>query len=132
MLPTITTPVELHSVGQQYFSGLPGVLTEFVVFEDDRHEHKIPKSGVAKDYGGYTNQEVSLAMYAGVLKTYKSNKMPYRSVIFDDTNLAYSLGQYMGIKMREVLYIAELLNVNAFNQPNVESYKRNTRKILGL
>lgn len=132
MLPTITTAVELHSVGQQYFSGYSGVFTEFVVFEDEQHEHKISKSGIAKVYGGLTNQEVAVAMYASVIKSYQANRMPYRSVIFDDTSLAYSLGQYMGLRMREVMYLADLLEINAFNQPNVESYKKNTRKILGL
>jgi glucose-6-phosphate isomerase len=32
--------------------------------------------------------------------------------------------------MMETLFLGKLLNVNPFDQPNVESYKRETRKIL--
>lgn len=132
MLPTIMTAVELHSVGQLYFSGFPGGFTEFVTFDDAEHEHKIPQSGIAKAYGGFTNQEVATAIYAGVVQTYQKEKLPYRSVIFDEPNLAYSLGLYMALRMREVMYLAQLLDVNAFNQPNVEQYKKNTKRVLGL
>lgn len=132
MLPTITTPVELHSVGQAYFSGLEGVFTEFVVFEDEVHEHKISKLGLAKRFGGFFDQEIATAMYAGVVSSYQERNLPYRSVIFDEANLAYSLGLYMSLRMREVMYVAELLDINAFNQPNVELYKKKTSKILGV
>lgn len=132
MLPTITTPVELHSVGQLYFSGFNGVYTELVTFEDDEHEHKISKTGLGKRYGGYTNQDVATAMYAGVVGAYQEKQLPYRSVIFDELSLEYSLGLFMSLRMREVMYIANLLNVDAFNQPNVELYKKKTNKVLGV
>jgi glucose-6-phosphate isomerase len=38
----------------------------------------------------------------------------------------------MGMRMLETMYVAELMNLNAFDQPNVELYKDKTRKILGL
>ncbi len=34
-VPTISTPVELHSVGQLYLSGFAGVYTDFVAFDDN-------------------------------------------------------------------------------------------------
>ena len=43
-----------------------------------------------------------------------------------------SLGLFMAMRMREVMYIAALLEVNAFDQPNVELYKQKTKAILGL
>ena len=132
MVPTITTPVELHSIGQLYFSGFPGVFTEFIAFDDADHEHVIPKAGIAKAYGSYSNQEVAVAMYAGVVQAYQLEKLPYRSIILDEPNLTYSLGLYMALRMREVMYIAKLMEVNAFNQPNVELYKKKTKAVLGL
>ncbi len=36
----------------------------------------------------------------------------------------------MVFKMLETVYLAQLMNVNAFDQPNVELYKAETRKIL--
>jgi glucose-6-phosphate isomerase len=38
----------------------------------------------------------------------------------------------MAMRMREVMYVAHLMNVNAFNQPNVELYKDKTRAILKI
>lgn len=131
MLPTISTPVELHSVGQLYLSGFPGVYTDFVTFDDDTIDFKIPKKGISKAYGRFSVQEVTTALYGGVISAYQEKLLPYRTTIFDD-NLAYSVGTFMSLRMREVMYVAHLMNLNAFDQPNVELYKKKTKSILGL
>jgi glucose-6-phosphate isomerase len=131
-VPTISTPVELHSVGQLYMSGFGGVYTDFVTFDDEENNFKIPKKGIAKLYGKFDMQEVATALYGGVMAAYKERSLPYRSTIFDDGNLAYSTGLFMGMRMLETMYIAQLMNIDAFNQPNVELYKNKTREILGL
>ncbi len=130
-LPTISTPVELHSVGQLYLSGFSGVFTDFVTFDDDLIDFKIPKQGLSKNFGKYTVQEVATGLYGGVMAAYQEKNLPYRSTIFAD-DLTYSLGLFMGMRMLETMYLAELLNLNAFDQPSVELYKIKTREILGL
>jgi glucose-6-phosphate isomerase len=131
MLPTISTPVELHSIGQLYLSGFPGVYTDFVTFDDDTTDFNIPKQGIAKAFGRFSVQEVTTALYGGVIGAYNEKKLPYRTTIFED-GLAYDLGLFMGMRLREVMYVAELMNLNAFDQPNVELYKQKTKSILGL
>ncbi|MBP6881712.1 MAG: hypothetical protein KBC35_03740 [Candidatus Pacebacteria bacterium] len=130
-LPTISTAVELHSVGQLYLSGFAGVYTDFVTFDDDSIDYQIPKKGIAKQYGRFTAAEVSAAIYGGVMAAYQERNLPYRSTIFTE-DLTYSLGLFMGMRMLETMYVAELMNLNAFDQPNVELYKIKTREILGL
>lgn len=130
-VPTVSTAVELHSVGQLYLSGYDGVYTDFVTFDDDSTDYKVPKKGISKTYGKYTVQEVATAIYGGVMGAYQEKSLPYRSTIFGE-DLAYSLGIFMGMRMLETMYVAELLNLNAFDQPNVELYKDKTRAILGL
>ncbi|MFT7645251.1 MAG: glucose-6-phosphate isomerase [Candidatus Paceibacteria bacterium] len=130
-VPTISTAVELHSVGQLYLSGFGNVYTDFVTFDDDSINYDIPMSGLAKTYGKFDVQEVATAIYGGVMGAYKERSLPYRSTIFDD-DLPYALGLFMGMRMLETMYVAELLNLNAFNQPNVELYKNKTREILGI
>lgn len=130
-LPTITTPTELHSVGQLYLSNFPGVYTDFVTFDDEITDYKIPKKGLTKAYGKFGMQEVITALYGGVIGAYQEKKLPYRSVVFDN-DLPYSLGLFMGMRMLETMYIAELMNLNAFDQPNVELYKIKTKEILDL
>lgn len=131
-VPTISTPVELHSVGQLYLSGFAHVYTDFVTFDDQINNFKIPKKGISKTYGKFDAQQVATAIYGGVMAAYQERSLPYRSTIFDDGNLAYSLGLFMGMRMLETMYLAQLLNVNAFDQPNVELYKLKTQEILGL
>jgi len=130
-VPTISTAVELHSVGQLYLSGFAGVYTDFVTFDDQTNNHAIPKKGIAKAYGKFDMQEVATAIYGGVIAAYQEQGLPHRATIFTE-DLGYSLGVFMGMRMQEVMYAAELLDVNAFDQPSVELYKDKTREILKL
>jgi glucose-6-phosphate isomerase len=130
-VPTISTPVELHSIGQLYLSGFPSVYTDFVTFDDELAEAAIPKKGIAKQFSKFSAEEVATAIYGGVAGAYTEGGLPHRATIFDE-ELPYSLGLFMGIRMRETMYVAELMNVDAFNQPNVELYKQKTKAILGL
>lgn len=130
MVPTISTPVELHSVGQLYMSGVPTVYTDFVSFDDETLDVMIPKkSKLAAPLKGYSMQEVATALYGGVVAAYQERQLPYRATVFEE-DLAYSLGQFMAMRIREIMYTAKLLKVNAFDQPNVELYKEKTREIL--
>lgn len=131
MLPTISTPVELHSVGQLYLSGFEGVYTDFVTFDDSDTDFKIPKKGLTKMYGNFTVQDITAALYGGVISAYQEKVLPYRATIFDE-DLSYSLGMFMSLRMREVMCVANLMNLNAFDQPNVELYKKKTKNILGI
>lgn len=130
-LPTISTPIELHSIGQLYLSGFPGVYTDFVTFDDETIDFKIPKTGLGKQFSRFSAQEVTTAIYGGVVGAYNDNELTHRTTIFED-ELAYELGLFMAMRMRETMYLAELLNLNAFDQPSVELYKQKTKKILGL
>lgn len=130
MVPTIATPVELHSVGQLYMSGVADVYTDFVVFDDEVLDVLLPKKNtIAPPLKGYSLQEVATAIYGGVIAAYQSKHLPYRATVFED-DLAYSMGLFMAMRLRETMYAAFLLKRNAFIQPNVELYKNKTRDIL--
>lgn len=130
MVPTIATATELHSVGQLYMSAVPDVYTDFVSFDDEELDVMIPKkTKVAKKLKNHSLQEVATAIYGGVISAYQECQLPYRATVFEE-NLEYSVGQFMAMRLREVMYVARLLQVNAFDQPNVELYKKNTREIL--
>ncbi len=42
----------------------------------------------------------------------------------------YSIGQFLQFMMIETMLLGYLLEINPFNQPNVEEYKVETRRIL--
>ena len=64
MVPTIATPVELHSIGQLYLSGVAPVYTDFVTFDDETLDVMLPKRNpIAPNLAGYSLQEVATALY---------------------------------------------------------------------
>lgn len=129
-IPTISTPVELHSVGQLYFSGFAGVYTDFVSLEREEDDVVVSKrSKLAPHLRGNSLLEIGTAIYGGVVGAYNEKQLPYRATVLED-DLAYSLGLFMGMRMLETMYVAHLMQVNAFDQPNVELYKEKTREIL--
>jgi len=131
-VPSIVTAVDLHSIGQLFFARFPGVYTDFVTFNDDTLDYRIPARPIlATALAKKTHQDIAAAMYAGVIEAYQTRRLPYRATIFEE-DLTYSLGLFMASRMVEVIALAELLDVNAFDQPNVELYKTNIRTILGL
>ncbi len=130
MVPTISTAVELHSVGQLYMSGVPETYTDFVTFDDEVIDVAVPKkTKLAPKLKGKSLNEIATALYGGVVAAYEERQLPYRATIFEE-GLEYSLGLFMGMRVREVMYVSKLLGVNAFNQPNVELYKIKTKEIL--
>lgn len=130
MVPTISTPTELHSMGQLYLSGYAGVYTDFVAFAEESTDQPIPRTGLAKAYARHTVADVATALYGGVLAAYQERQLPYRSHLLAADPTA--LGKFMGQRMIEVMCAAVLLEVAAFTQPNVELYKSKTRSLLGL
>jgi glucose-6-phosphate isomerase len=131
MLPTITTPVELHSVGQLLFAKTAPVYTDFITFDGAEPDIAIPGTGIAAAYKKRSLQEVGIALYGGVIAAFQDAQLPYRSTIMTE-DVPYSLGLFVGMRMREVMYLSSLMDINAFDQPNVELYKKKTRDILGL
>ncbi|HLW72923.1 MAG TPA: hypothetical protein VKR54_02650 [Candidatus Babeliales bacterium] len=69
------------------------------------------------------------AILEGTKRAYHHDNRPFVSVTLPEKS-AYYLGQFMQIKMIEIIYLGFLLNVNPFDQPQVESYKKETKNIL--
>lgn len=130
-VPTISTPVELHSIGQLYMSGFPGVYTDFVSLDDNSPDYKVGPSAIAPHLKKFTLEEVSAALYGGVIAAYQSKQLAHRATILSE-DIPFSIGLFMGMRIRETMYLATLLQVNAFDQPDVELYKQKTRELLGL
>ena len=134
IVPTISIgTTDLHSVGQLYFADITKIITQFVVIEKDRSSLTLPDY---KEYDALVphiqNKSISHIMHAivaGVQKAYAEKKMPFCTVTLPEKN-AYYIGQFLIYKMFEAIYLAQLLDVNAFDQPEVELYKKEVRAIL--
>ncbi|MDO8559425.1 MAG: hypothetical protein Q7S23_00095 [bacterium] len=134
MFPTVSVgSTDLHSVGQLYLGGPKAVVTTFVASAKSASV-KIPSNlqltGLVPGIAGKTVADVMAAIRSGVKIAYGKRGLPFMEVILGDQS-ERSLGEFLQFKMMEMMYLGKLVRVNAFDQPNVEAYKVETRRILG-
>jgi len=133
VLPTVSIgSTDLHSVGQLYLGG-PDVRTTNFVTVHFKSDVRLPSyAEFNKLVGGVQKREVRALMSAiarGTMSTYKKKNLPYIHTRLAGCT-AKELGAFMQLKMVETILLAKLLNVNSFDQPNVESYKVEVKRIL--
>lgn len=131
--PTVSLgSTDLHSVGQLYLGGPKDKLTTFVSSAQSA-EASVPTERVFPDLvpvaTGKTAEQIMAAILQGTQIAYQKAGLPYMEVVLDDLSVA-SLGAYLQFKMVEMMYLGQLLGVNSFDQPNVESYKIETKRLL--
>lgn len=135
MVPTVSIgSTDLHSVEQMHLAQ-PDIIARLLVRAHAPHwEHQF----LAEDkifaplVPGLSNRapcEILDAIYKGVKETYESRGVPYGEISLTDIS-PESLGALLQFMMCTVMHLANLLNIDAFDQPNVEEYKDATRRIL--
>ena len=133
MLPTVSIgSTDLHSLGQLYLGGPKNRITTFVTSKDDstiKIEKNREFTELVPSISGKTLSQIVDAISEGTKKAYSGEDLPFMEVKLKNIS-EYSIGQFMQFKMREVLYLGKLLNVNVFDQPDVELYKKETKDIL--
>jgi len=134
LTPTVSMgSVDLHSVVQLYLGGLPPTFTTFICIKQWRNTIKVPKDKslhiLDVNIQGKTVNEIMDAIFYGTIASYKKEKKEFIVCTLPEVK-AYYLGNLMQTFMIQMIYLAKLFNVNPFNQPEVELYKKETRKIL--
>lgn len=135
ILPTISLGTnDLHSVVQRYLAGpVDSIFFTFVQSQALVASHTItplPESQVLVEHlAGATMNEVLAAIKQGVYQAFVESARPFVVLTLPAID-AYWLGQFLQYKMIEVIYASALLEVNPFNQPHVELYKKYTRALL--
>ena len=123
---------DLHSMMQLYLAGPNDKITTFI---NVKQTNKL-KIHRLKEFGsllnGLNGRDLDYLMNIilnGVKKTYNERLLPYMEISLANKS-EYCIGQLLQLKMMEVVYLAYLLNVNPFDQPNIEEYKEKVRKLL--
>jgi glucose-6-phosphate isomerase len=124
---------DLHSVAQLLLGGPKDKITTFVRIHQ-KEDIDIPTidaelDDIVPELNHQTVGEVMDAIYEGTVQAYRKRKLPYVEVVLEKLN-EEELGAFLQFKMVETMLLGKLMNVNAFDQPNVEEYKKITRKIL--
>jgi len=131
--PTVSIgSTDLHSVGQLYLGGPRDKITTFIYTTNEPALLSLPSSLQFPLVEGIENKklrEIMAAILEGVKIAYQKQGLPFMEVAFDSIN-EQSLGEFLQFKMLEMMYLGQLFNVNAFDQPHVELYKVETKRIL--
>ena len=132
--PTVSIgSTDLHSMAQLYFGGPRDKLHTIVTVKKWKHEQKVP---LMKQYDqlvhniqGKKLSTIMNAIQGGVEATLRHGDRPFCLIELPDAG-ERSIGALLQLHMMEIIYLAALLDVNPFDQPNVEAYKIETKRIL--
>lgn len=134
IIPTVSMgTIDLHSVGQTYLGGPNVVATSFVTVQTWPSDLIVPKTSPLMDCGPQLSEKslsfILNAIVGGVQKAYEEHSLPFLTLQLPSLS-PFWVGYFMQMKMIEVCYLGFLLNVNPFDQPQVEEYKKHTRRLL--
>ncbi len=132
--PTVSIGTnDLHSIAQLHFGGPRDKFTTFVMLGKSRSELAVPDfeqfEPFVENIQGKSVFSILQAIVSGTKSAYRSENLPFISIELPELSPFY-LGQFLQMKMLEIVYLGHLLDVNPFNQPQVELYKKETRRAL--
>lgn len=104
---------DLHAVLQLRFGSATGTLTIFVVTDDLLAE------------GG----RVQAVLFQSIQSTYADRKLPFYTIALSGVS-EREIGAFMAYAMQEIILLSALLEVNPFDQPEVEGYKERAREAI--
>lgn len=132
--PTVSIgSTDLHSVAQLYLGGPKDKITTFISSEKSQSDLPVPSAlqfPLVEGIAGKPVSSIMLAILEAVKIAYSKQQLPFMHVSLETVD-EKSLGEFMQFKMIEMMYLGKLMNVNAFDQPHVELYKVELKKILG-
>lgn len=124
---------DLHSIGQRYLGGSRAIFTTFLdVAKNNSNVHipHYPEFDICvKHIQDRPVADIMQAIVAGTKHAYAADCRPFMSVTIPDKD-AYFCGKLLQMYMCEVMYMGYLLEVDPFDQPAVEAYKKETRRLL--
>ena len=125
---------DLHSVAQLYLGGPRDKYTTFVKVEKNKTTIVVPpfKSGNAQMDSSASKPMHTImdAIFQGTQRAYRNDKRPFVTLVVPEKS-PQAIGYFLQFKMIEIMYMGYLFDINPFDQPQVELYKKETRKILG-
>jgi glucose-6-phosphate isomerase len=136
LLPgSVNFSTDLHSVGQFIQEGSPILFETVLYVKKPTFDISVPLALSDEDglnyLAGRPLSFVNEKAYLGTLQAHvEEGQIPVIQIMVETMN-AKTLGHLLYFFMKTCAYSAYLLNINPFNQPGVEIYKRNMFKLLG-
>ena len=130
-----TFSTDLHSLGQFIQDGTPLLFETIINVVNPKQDVKIPHDDEDLDGLNYLEGKdlafVNQKAFEGTLKAHVEDGHVPCNVIYIDKLDAKTLGHLFYFFMRACAMSAYLLDINPFNQPGVEIYKKNMFHLLG-
>ncbi len=132
--PTVSIgSADLHSIGQLNLGGPQNKTVLFIENSAKITGDKILGGEIfeqnADSIKGKSLGDIMQALTSSAKLAYKDKGLPFAEVFFDGIS-EEEIGAFMEWKMIETMILGNILSVNAFDQPAVESYKKETKRIL--
>lgn len=129
----VNLTTDLHSMGQMIQEGKRNIFETVLEVKVDRSFIKLPSTEDNKDGLNYlANKEIDYInkqAYRGTLKAHIDGGVPTCVIEIEDLN-EYNIGQLIYFFEKACAISAYILDVNPFNQPGVEAYKKNMMDLL--
>ena len=131
---SVVCSTDLHSMGQYIQDGVRMLFETSVVFSKPKREVVIKEDEVNADglnfLAGKTMDFVNRKAYEGTLLAHVDGGVPNVCIEIPEMN-AYEFGYLVYFFEKACAISGYVLGVNPFNQPGVESYKKNMFALLG-
>ena len=129
-----TFSTDLHSLGQFVQEGTPLLFETILNVKEPKLDVVVPHDNDDLDGLNYLQGKnlafVNQKAFEGTLKAHEDGGVPC-NVIYLDKLDAFNLGYLFYFFMRACAMSAYMLDINPFNQPGVEVYKKNMFHLLG-
>jgi glucose-6-phosphate isomerase len=134
MTPTVSIgSTDLHSMAQLYFGGPNDKFFTLFTVKQWTNKAQVPNmrqyDALVPNVQGRKLDFIMGAISDSVAITLAKQRRPFCRIELPDTT-ERSIGALLQLHMFEMIYLAALLGVNPFDQPNVEDYKIETKRIL--
>jgi glucose-6-phosphate isomerase len=132
LLPIISSmPKDNHSVMQLYLDGFKKNFFTFF-YVNEKHSTKIVNKDILSPYNFIKNKSISNIAFAqkkATEKIFKKKNIPFRSFEIKKRD-EKTLGELFCFFILETILLSKALKVNPYDQPAVETIKKETKSIL--
>ena len=123
---------DLHSVGQLNLGG-PEDKTSMIIRGNYSDDINVPEEllfpGIVPRLAGRPFSFLNDAFYSGTVSAYRAKRIPFIDVQFEALS-EREIGAFLMWKLCEVALLGNFFGINAFDQPHVEFYKKETELLL--
>lgn len=131
---SVTFSTDLHSMGQYIQDGIRNLFETVISVEHSDHELRIPMESEDLDQLNYIAgkriSEVNHKAELGTMLAHEDGGVPNIRIVIPEIS-AYVLGQLIYFFEMGCALSGYMLEVNPFDQPGVEAYKKNMFALLG-